>query len=184
MHFCRLFVVVAAFVSVGRAMAYSIPLYTDVSVALSAYPIRELSTGDLVTFTVTVKNNGPTPAGYFAFIGPDIYEELYQPTFQWTDCILTVTGDSANGPFWSPEYYPGGLVGQYPMAVGETRTCQFTLGVGATFPQSYFLRCHCRMLSPTLNRAMIRLSFNSRVSFRRSLCRAPERSCYSASLLR
>lgn len=121
---------------ISNAAADPVPLYTDVAVTLAAVPTSELATGSLVTFTVTATNNGPLTLGYVALIGPQIFgEALYEPSNN-TDCLLTVTGDSDSGPFWIPEWFPNGI-GLESMEVGETRTCQFTLGIGASFPRSY-----------------------------------------------
>jgi hypothetical protein len=162
MRMCKLLFMIVAVISCARAMAYSIPLYTDVSVTFSAHPTSNLATNDLVTFSVSVTNNGPVPVDFVVFGGPDIFGELYQPNFEWTDCILTVTGDGAFGPFWSLEYYPAGALGTNPMAVGETRTCQFILGISASFPQAYSFTMRLSNaftdVDPTNDQATVRLT--------------------------
>jgi hypothetical protein len=132
-----LMVVAILAASARLAIAQPVPLYTDVAVTLGATPTRNLSTGDTITFTTTITNNGPVAVGYVAIIGPQIFSEFYNPTSAWNDCgLMTTTGDSEFGPFWVIEWFPDGL-GEAPLAVGETRTCHFTLAVAPAFPGTY-----------------------------------------------
>jgi hypothetical protein len=119
------------------AAAQPIPLDTDVAVTLSAVPTTSLVTGDQVTFTATITNNGPVSLGYVAIIGPNIRDEFAFPQGAWTDCnIIISTADTETGPFWILEWFPNG-VGTDSMAIGETRTCHFTLTITSLFPAQY-----------------------------------------------
>lgn len=121
----------------SMALAQTVPLPSDVSVTLTATPTSNLAPGDSIAFTMTVTNNGPSSLGAFAIVGTQISTQFYYPTSSWNDCnLITVTGDSTNGPFWIPEWFPSGL-GENPMAVGETRVCHFTLTVTPAFPPAY-----------------------------------------------
>jgi hypothetical protein len=124
-------------VAVPAAHADPVPLNTDVAVTLTAIPTTNLVSGESVVFTMTVIDNGPLSLGYFAIIGPQISGQFSVPSGTWNDCgLFTTTGDSDDGPFWTPEWFPSGL-GENPMAVGETRTCHFTLTVASGLPRAY-----------------------------------------------
>ena len=103
-----------------------------------AAPISNLVPGDSVNFTMTVTNAGPAPLGYFAIAGPSISGQLDVPNGVWNDCNMIIsTGDATDGPFFILEWFPSGLVGENPMAAGETRTCHFTLLITSEAPNTY-----------------------------------------------
>jgi hypothetical protein len=136
--FRLLFVLLASVLFSSMALAGTVPLPSDVSVTLTATPTSNLAPGDSIVFTMTVTNNGPSSLSAFSIVGPQISTQFYYPTTSWNDCnLITITGDSTNGPFWIPEWNPTGPIGEDPMAVGEIRVCHFTLTVAPTFPPGY-----------------------------------------------
>ena len=113
-------------------------LPSDVQVALSADNTRNLKTGDVIEFTMTVRNNGPQTIGYFSIVGPEVFTEFHQPGLNWNDCaMLTDTGDSDFGPFWQLVWYPSGLTLENPVAPGDERVCHFELTVAPGLPAQY-----------------------------------------------
>jgi len=154
--------VATAYLFTTVAAAQPVPLDTDVAVTLSAAPTSNLVTGDLVTFTAAITNNGPASLGYVALLGPNIYGEFTFPHGAWTDCeIIISTADTEAGPYWILEWYPND-VGTVSMAVGETKTCHFTLAITSSFPATYafpmFLPSYWSDIVAVNDRATVRLS--------------------------
>jgi hypothetical protein len=137
-------------------------LPSDVQVSLGASKTRDIRSGDAITFTMTVRNNGPSTLGYFAITGPNVFRQFYYPGTNWNDCeLLTDTGDSDFGPFWLLVWLPSGWSIENPVAPGETRTCHFTLTVAPGLPPDYVFKVELNSyftdLNSTNNAAQVRL---------------------------
>jgi hypothetical protein len=119
----------ASLLAVPTALsAGTIELPTDVSVSLSAEPTVDLHTGDIVSFTVSVTNNGPEPAHPLALGSSPIYDEL--DVFGGTaDCdyrlVLGVV-DGTDFFYYFLTWFPV-LLEDDPLPVGATVYCYFTL---------------------------------------------------------
>ena len=157
----RLMIAVWALILVAPvALADPVLLPSDLSMTITAAPTSNLAPGDSIAFTMTVTNNGPSSLGFFVIDGPQISTQFYSPNGTWNDClIVTVTGDSTNGPFFIIEWDPTGYVGENPMPVGETRTCHFTLTITPATPPVYaykiFLPDYWTDLNPANNSATV-----------------------------
>jgi len=163
----RSFPFIAAIICAAQLLvtcnSYADPLLpSDVQVSLGANETRDIRTGDAITFTMTVRNNGPSTLGYFAITGPEVFTQFYNPATTWNDCeLLTSTGDSDYGPFWLLEWFPSGLSLEKPVAPNEIRTCHFTLVVAPGLPPEYVFKVELGSyftdLNSTNNVAQVRL---------------------------
>ena len=108
--------------------AGTIELPTDVSVSLSAEPTVDLHAGDIISFTVSVTNNGPEPAHPLALGSSPIYDEL--DVFGGTaDCDYRLVLGVADGTdffYYFLTWFPVFLEDD-PLPVGATYYCYFTL---------------------------------------------------------
>jgi hypothetical protein len=115
-------------VEAWAAEAGPITIPSDVSVSLSAEPIANLQAGDVVSFTISVTNNGPEPVHPLSLGSSPILDEL--DVFGSTaDCDYRLVLGVADGRFdyyyfytWFPI-----LLKDDPLPVGATFFCYFTV---------------------------------------------------------
>ena len=101
---------------------------SDLAVSLSAEPNADLHSGDIVSFTISITNNGPEPVDRFALGSSPIYDEL-DVLSGTADCdyhLLLAVVDLDDG-FYYTYTWAVLLPGDPPMQVGETRYCYFSL---------------------------------------------------------
>ena len=132
--------------AVGTARAASmgniVYLPSDVSVSLDAAPSVGLETGDSVTFTISVTNNGPEVLDRLTIISSFFVDELdlFAGSVGVCEGPLGASVSDFIGGYeywlsWDPVFYadPAHLT----LEVGETRTCQFSMPLTRAAPDAY-----------------------------------------------
>jgi hypothetical protein len=120
--------------AVPAAFAGFVNVPADISVHLSAEPSNGLVTGQLVTFTISATNHGPSVVDNLLLISSDFVDE-FDLSAGTSDCqdlgLVVVDGGSV--------YYHYHLrpTSPTPMQVGETRTCHITLPISAQAPETW-----------------------------------------------
>lgn len=114
---------------------------TDISVELTAQPSSGLVPGQPIVFTLTVTNQGPevVPASdsKFALFSSDFYDQ-FDVSFPGTaDCLGfgAIISDGKTFHYnlvWIPTFLSQGA-----LAVGESRSCHFTLALSNQAPAAW-----------------------------------------------
>jgi Domain of unknown function DUF11 len=116
-------------------------LLSDVSVNVTASPNTNLVPGEPIVFTVTVTNNGPTTLTNFAVVSANEYPDQIDITAIASDCVdIHLAVVDAATTFWYYEaWYPTdtdhSMIGNWPLAAGESRSCHVTLALAPSAPQ-------------------------------------------------
>lgn len=121
--------------TVGLAFGAGVPLEagpiivpSDLAVSLTAEPNVNLRPGDLVSFTISITNNGPESVDRFALTSSPIYDELDVLEGGSSDCdhLYLAVVDLTDTFYYEYIWYPA-WPGETPLQVGETRYCYLTL---------------------------------------------------------
>jgi hypothetical protein len=117
-------------------------LPSDVSVSLDATPSTGLETGDSVTFTISVTNNGPEVVDRLTLSSSFFVDELdlFAGSIGACEGPLGAAVSDFIGGYeywlsWDPVWYldPALLT----LDVGETRTCEFSMPLTSAAPDAY-----------------------------------------------
>ncbi|MEO5625615.1 MAG: hypothetical protein ABIQ70_06390 [Dokdonella sp.] len=143
----------------GSVLAAGIPVPSDISVAFTAEPNVNLQSGQRVNFTLSVTNHGPDPVNRLALGSSPIYDELDVSSYSSSGCdgaLLLGVVDLENSFYYLYAYQVVGP--DSPMAVGETRTCRFSLDFTQWAPPVFSLTFDMRTfddLDPSNNAATV-----------------------------
>jgi|SRR5579859_7735409 len=120
----------------------NVMLPSDVSVSLSASPSTNLQPGQAVTLTITVTNNGPSVLTNFGVQSSNAYPNQIDVSRLNTDCssVVTEVVDGSSGYWYVEVWYPTdsspSTQSDWPLAVGESRSCHMTISLAPTSPDS------------------------------------------------
>ena len=101
---------------------------SDIAVSLTAEPSGDLQPGDIVSFTISITNNGPEPVDRFALQSSPIVDELDVLSGGTIDCddhLFVTVADFGSG-FYYTYIWQLAFPGEPPLQVGETRHCYFS----------------------------------------------------------
>jgi len=109
---------------IGCASAGPINLPSDIAVGLTANRSEDLVPGQLITFTITVTNNGPEPVHPLSLIGSPIYDELdvFGGTADCENRLALAVADGDDFFYYIYSWFPIFLEDD-PLPVGATRSC-------------------------------------------------------------
>ena len=118
--------------------AGTIPLPSDVSVALTAEPDGNLQSGQRIAFTISVTNHGPEPVSPVSLGSSPIYDELdiLSATADCGDDLALAVVDTSDGFYYVYDWFP---TTESPLAVGETRYCYLNLDFTEWAPDTFSL---------------------------------------------
>lgn len=119
--------------------AGTIPLFSDISVSLTAEPHNNLQSGQRVALTIAVTNNGPGAAAPVMVGSSPIYDELdvNTATSDCGDTLGLAVVDLDNGYYYQYSWFP--TIDSVPLAVGETRYCHLNLDFTEAAPDAFSL---------------------------------------------
>ncbi|HOX70901.1 MAG: hypothetical protein WAS23_01540 [Dokdonella sp.] len=128
------FIALALLIS-ARINASEVVIPSDISVHLSAQPVINLEPGEPIVFTLTIINHGPQPVEHATLISSDFFDQI-DLSSGGMDCpgfFLSVTdGETFNFNYWwDPTLLDG------PLAIGESRSCQFTRAMTSQSPLAW-----------------------------------------------
>lgn len=119
-----------------QADAPPVVIPSDIAVTFTAIPNTNLSTGAPLTLTVTAANLGPQPVDTLV-----LESSAFTSQFNFAHASVNCTGfvisvaDGVTGPAQFMNWYVAAVpLGTAPFAVGDTRTCQITLGLSSSAP--------------------------------------------------
>jgi len=140
--------------------AGTIPLPSDVSVALTADPETDLESGQRIAFTISVTNHGPEPVAPVSLGSSPIYDELdvFSATVDCGNDLGLAVVDLNDGFYYVYAWFP---TQESPLAVGETRNCylelEFTEWAPDTFSLTFSMSDYLVDLDPSNNSATVTL---------------------------
>jgi hypothetical protein len=119
-----------------------VELPSDVSVSLAAEPTVGLQPGDIVTFTISVTNNGPEVVDRLALSSSSFVDELDAAAGSVAACegplgvdVSDFIGGYEYFIVWYPVFPKDPAV--LTLDVGETRSCQFSMPLTSAAPDDY-----------------------------------------------
>lgn len=137
------FLLIATTLVAGPVLAGNVvELPSDVSVSLVAEPTVGLEPGDIVTFTISVTNNGPEVVDRLTLSSSFFVDELDVFAGSVIACegpLLVAVSDFIGGYEywidWDPVTYTDPAL--LTLEVGETRTCEFSMPLTSAAPNVY-----------------------------------------------
>lgn len=124
---CRLLIVGLALSNSSALLAGPIFIPSDLAVSLTAEPSGDLEPGDIVSFTISITNNGPEPVDRFALQSSPIVDEIdvLSGSIDCDDHLFVTVADFGSG-FYYTYIWQLAFPGEPPLQVGETRHCRFS----------------------------------------------------------
>src|SRR5262249_539770 len=122
-------------------------LQSDVAVSLSATP-SIAAPGQPIHITVTVQNLGPSVLTHFPVSSSNIYPDQLGVDLSQEDCkdFYTSVTDGATSfwynEVWTPTDTTPSMRGNFPLAVGESRSCHFNISLLLTAPSQLSFDFH------------------------------------------